>query len=206
MMATGLFDGLEQEVTASVDSVSAVLKKYPSSQAGKTLMAEFSSAYYHFYKDLWEGLEEIGGSQASLLKSHLAARLAPDLGLGSNLNMLATALYRAFRRILYCKCFNNIDLAQMKQAGLYAYWIVKMHPIIVGGAPRDLEKLSNELENGLQEINERFAFYIIRAFYKEEFGRDLSDTRNYQKHFVHAVKFRSFDEDSMMLVTESLGA
>jgi hypothetical protein len=93
----------------------------------------------------------------------------------------------------------------MKQAGLYAYWIAKMHPIIIAEAPKELDKLDNALEKGLQGINERFAFYIVCAFYKDEFHRDISNATDYQKHFVHALRFRSFTEDSMMLATESLG-
>lgn len=199
MLNTGQFDGLEHEVNAGVESVQAVLKQYPSSSAGKARKKEFSDAYYHFLGDLYQGLEHIGEEPSLLLKLHIVARLSLDL------NMLSLALYRAFRRILYCKCFNGIDLAQMKQAGLYAYWVTKMHPIIIGTKPDDLEDLDNSLEVALQEINERFAFYIIRAFYKMEFGRGISNISNYQDHFVHAVKFRSFTEDSMMLATESLG-
>jgi hypothetical protein len=199
MSDTGLFEGLEQEVAASVDSVNLILKKYPSSKAGKSLMAAFTGLYYHFYRDMWAGLEQIGNQPSLLLKQHLASRLQLDL------NMLGLALYRAFRRVLYCKCFNGIDLAQMKQAGLYAYWIAKMRPIVVGTAPEGLERLDSKLEEGLQEINERFAFYIIRAFYKDEFHRGISNANDYQAHFVHAVRFRSFTEDSMMLATESLG-
>jgi hypothetical protein len=163
------------------------------------LKAALSGAYYHFYKDLWEGLEQVGEPPSLLLKEHIATRLSLDL------NMLGVALYRAFRRVLYCKCFNDIELAQMKQAGLYAYWIAKIHPIVIGKRPDDLDELNNDLERGLQEINERFAFYLIRAFYKEEFNHGLLNSIDYQNHFVHAVKFRSFTEDSMMLVTESLG-
>jgi hypothetical protein len=199
MANRGLFKGLEQEVAASVDSVGLILKKYPSSEAGKSLMALFSGRYYHFLKDLWTGLEQMEKPPSLLLKQHLASRLQLDL------NMLALALYRAFRRVLYCKCFNGIDLAQMKQAGLYAYWIAKMRPIVVGTVPEGLERLDNKLEEELQEINERFAVYIIRAFYKDEFHRDISNANDYQVHFVHAVRFRSFTEDSMMLATESLG-
>jgi hypothetical protein len=199
MTTAGLFDGLEQDVAASATSISAVLASYSSSKAGKALKAEFSNAYYHFYRDLWIGLEQSGKPPSMLLKEHIVSRLDLDL------NMLGVAVYRAFRRALYCKCFNGIELAQMKQAGLYAYWIAKMHPIIVRKAPEHLDTLSNDLERGLQEINERFAFHIINVFYKEEFGRSLSGSSAYQSHFVHAVRYRSFTEDSMMLATESLG-
>jgi len=199
MPVTGLFDGLEQLVQTSVEDIQNVLEEYPSSEAGKSLKSFFSSEYYHFYGDLWQGLDQRGDAPSKLFKRHIVERLSLDL------NLLSLALYRCFRRALYCKCFNGIDLAQMKQAGLFAYWITKMRPILVARASDDLEPLDNSLEMALQEINERFAFYIIRTFYKEEFGRDIANINNYQTHFVHAVRFRSFTEDSMMLLTESLG-
>jgi hypothetical protein len=199
MPSAGLFDGLEQDVAVCAQSIGTVLEKYDSSRAGKSLKAVFSNSFYHFEKSLWQGCDLIESESALLLKLHITARLDLDL------NMLAVALYRAFRRALYCKCFNGIELAQMKQAGLYAYWLTKMHPIIIRKAPEDLEALSKPFERALQEINERFAFYIVRAFYKEEFGRELPDRNDYQDHFVHAAKYRSFTEDSMMLATESLG-
>jgi hypothetical protein len=211
MFLAGLFDGLEDDVTTSADGIGKILADYSSSKAGKALKAAFSGEYYHFIGDLIEGftqIEERGNSQtekqqARLFKLHFAARVAVPGNL--DLNMLSMALVRAFRRVLYCRCFNGILLAQMKQAGLYAYWIAKMHPIIIGQAPDDLEKLSIELEGALQEINERFAFHIVNSFYKDNFHRSLSNSSDYQSHFVHAVKYRSFTEDSMMLVTESLG-
>jgi len=199
-MPSGLFTGLEDEVESSAASIGAVLRKYPSSTAGKQLKAEFSATYYKFLEHLWKGLDQLGDDNAALLKAHMVSRLSLDL------NMLSVALTRAFRRALYCNCFNGIELAQMKQAGLFAYWLSEMHPIIVGAKPEGLPSLSNDLERGLQEINERFAFYIVSVFYRVEFGRDIALVDGYQQHFVHAVKYRSFTEDSLMLVTESLGA
>jgi hypothetical protein len=200
MPNTGVFDDLEQEIVSSAHAIALILEKYSSSQSGKAQIATFSGVYYLFFKDLWEGIDQIGSLQSDLLKTHLIARLSLDL------NILGTVLYRSFRRALYCRCFNGIELAQMKQAGLYAYWISKLRPVVIGKAPEDLEGLSNDLERGVQEINERFAFHIVNAFYKVEFGKSLLSCADYQSHFVHAIKYRSFTEDSMMLVTESLGA
>ena len=198
-MVTGLFVDLELDVASSAESIGAILANFPSSQIGKALKAEFSNAYYKFYSELWSGLDLIEGIESQLLKQHIVSRLHLDL------NLLSIAIYRSFRRALYCRCFNGIDLSQMKQAGLYAYWLAKMRPIVVGTQADDLDDLPIGLERGLQEINERFAFYIISAFYQEEYHRGLSDVSEYQTHFVHALRYRSFTEDSMMLVTESLG-
>ncbi|MDR2492397.1 MAG: hypothetical protein LBD25_02885 [Coriobacteriales bacterium] len=200
MSVTGLFDGLEDEVSASVASIAGILENYPYSTAGKALKAEFSILYWHFFESTWTGLDSVPGtSEPQLVKAHVMARLYLDE------NMLSIALYRAFRRALYCKCFNGIDLAQMKQAGLFAFWIAKIHPIVVSPKPDGLANLSNASERDLQEINERFAFYVIEDFYRHEFGHSLPHVSGYMQHFMHAVKFRSFTEDSMMLVTESLG-
>lgn len=199
MINTGQFDGLEDEVNQGVESIQSVLRCYLSSEAGKGCKAEFSAEFYKFFGDLYSMMEQIGGESSLLLRAHLMSRVSLDL------NILSLAIYRSFRRILYCKCFNGIDLAQMKLAGLYAYWIAKMRPIVISKKPDDIDELSNELELALQEINERFAFYIVRSFYIIEFGKGVSDASDYQKHFVHAIKFRSFTEDSMMLTTQSLG-
>lgn len=198
-MASGVFSGIDLDVEKAASQIQSILKEFPSSDGGKQLKAIFSCTYEHFYKNIWEGLANIDKEQAKLLQIHMVSRLKLDL------NILCVALYRAFRRALYCKCFNGIELSQMKQAGLYAYWITTMHPIIIDEKPKNIDALPPKLEIGLQEINERFAFYVVSLFYKDEFGRKLSETSQYQTHFVHAIKYRSFTEDSMMLVTESLG-
>jgi hypothetical protein len=199
MFGSGLFDGMEAEVSAGADTIGSILRGYPFSNAGRAAKAVFSNNYWHFFGTICEGLRQSNGEASLLLRAHMVGRLYFDP------NLLGLVLYRSFRRVLYCKCFNGIELAQMKQAGLYAYWITKMHPIVVNKAPDELEKLSAPLEKGLLEINERFAFYLIRAFFRDEFGRELPNSDEYQKHFVHAARMRSFTEDSMMLVSESLG-
>jgi hypothetical protein len=211
MFLGGLFDGLEEDVAASAESIEKVLSGYSSSKAGKALKAAFSGEYHHFQFDLIEGLMQMEKEsnsptekqQLRLFREHFVARVADPEHF--DLNMLSMALVRAFRRILYCRCFNGILLAQMKQAGLFAYWIAKMHPITIGNVPDGWDTLSAQHEKALQEINERFAFHIINSFYKDNMKRSLSSSPDYQKHFVHAIKYRSFTEDSMMLVTESLG-
>ena len=65
-------------------------------------------------------------------------------------------------------------------------------------------ELSNTAENSLQEINERFAFHIIYSTFVKLNGKTMPIV-GYQEKFVHAVRFRAFTEDSMMLLAESLG-
>lgn len=200
MSSVELFNDLEPEVIESTKNIQEILEKFPSSELGGSLMRVYSGEYYTFYGALWEGLEKNKDvKDHELFKLHLGTRLSFDD------NILALVISRVIRRALYCRCFNGIDLALMKQAGLYAYWITKLHPIVVAKAPEGIDPLPSNLEMAIQQINERFAFHIINLFYMEEKGKGLDNCIEYQKHFLHAVKFRSFTEDSMMLVTESLG-
>jgi hypothetical protein len=158
----------------------------------------FTSAWYNHYHSILDLTKNSEFPENRLYYEHLACRLDLDRYL------LADALMRSFRRALYCKCFNGLELAQMKQAGLFAYWIAKIRPVKISIQPAGLPDLSFSQEKSIQETNERFAFSIVRSFYKLEFGRELPNPTEYQEHFVHALWYRSFTEDSMMMVTESL--
>jgi hypothetical protein len=92
----------------------------------------------------------------------------------------------------------------MKQAGLYAYWFAKIRPITIEEPESGMSELSEEWENHLQEINERFAFHIIYSAFVKLNGKPMPKL-GYQEKFIHAVRFRAFTEDSMMLLAESLG-
>jgi hypothetical protein len=197
MSPSGLFKGIEEEVSSCVNDVQRALAAYPASTAGKNAYLDLEGRFYKFFAQVFEEIRASGADEAQQFYSHA-------LRLKLNGKLLALVVLRAFRRILYCKCFNAMELNQMKQAGLYAYWFAKIKPIIVEEPSSAMCELSDEWENHLQEINERFAFHIIYSAFVEQNGRTMPNT-DYQEKFVHAVRFRSFTEDSMMLLAESLG-
>ena len=199
ILPSGMFADLIEEVEASTANIQEIINSYPSSKAGKDLRNILETEFWKFYKLTWEGLDGIGGVEEKLIKAHFYERVSLDN------NLLGFVVYRSFRRALYCKCFNNIELAQMKQAGLLAYWITRIRPIIVSKRPEGLERLPKKHETALQEINATYAFFIIDLFYRNEFKTKMSNAESFKAQFTLAATHRSFTEDSMMLLTQALG-
>jgi hypothetical protein len=197
MPTSGQFKGIEDKVASCTENVQDVLASYPTSEAGRNVYFDIEGRYYKFYKKVFEEIRNSASEESRTFHGH-ALRLKLDG------KLLSLVIFRAFRRMLYCKCFNAMDLNQMKQAGLYAYWLAKLKPIVIEAPTPDMTELSDEWENCLQEINERFAFHIIYSAFVNLNGKSMP-IQHYQEKFVHAVRFRTFTEDSMMLLAESLG-
>jgi hypothetical protein len=199
MPTSGSFKGIETKVDESMGSVQLVLSSYPTSQAGKNSYSNIEGFYYKWLAEYFKEVRSAGSDESKVFMDHLVGRLH------LNDKLLAVALMRVFRRVLYCKSFNAMELNQMKQAGLYAYWLTKLHPIIINEPSADMRAIDDLWENRLQEINERFAFHLILSVFIRQYGRPGQGIKGYRERFVHAVRFRSFTEDSMMLLVESLG-
>jgi hypothetical protein len=124
--------------------------------------------------------------------------------------VLSDAISRTFRRALYCKCFNEIGLTEMKIAGLVAYWIIKLHPIIVQDfIVQDINSIGKGIPSVLgttfDDINEQLAAHIILSTFTEKFGDISLDYDEYRIKLIHALRYRVHTENSMMLLAESIG-
>jgi hypothetical protein len=205
MPDSGLFKGIDSEIKACTESIQIALRAYESSQAARNSFCQIDREFYKYQQALIEALLAVGSPETRVCLGHLSGRSS------LNTTLLSLALMRVYRRVLYCKSFNDIHLNQMKLAGLHAYWLNKLHPIVISAPTRDMGEISDEFEKQLHEINERFGFHLIMSAFEKErgipkdaYGNPI-DTQPYQERFVHALRFRSFTEDSMMLLAESLG-
>jgi len=109
---------------------------------------------------------------------------------------------RVHQRLNYYLFFHDKDLAQSRQAGIKAYWILRYRPI------------SSFLWSKVYDVNVYFAFFIL---FSEVLGECLStqtkDVKNivtnsiiskYESIFLRAFSEYDISKEAMMLVTESI--
>jgi hypothetical protein len=112
---------------------------------------------------------------------------------------------RVHQRLNYYLFFHNIRLAQSRQAGLKAYWILRYRPIT---------PYSPTLWNEEYDVNVYFAFFVL---FCEAMGECLvkipSNIRTiivnnvlieYQNIFMRAFNEYDISKEAMMLVSESI--
>jgi hypothetical protein len=142
-----------------------------------------------------KGLDEFSVDTAAQIQSRIYV----------SSSILSDAIYRSFRRALYCKCFNGLDLNEMKTAGLFAYWIVKLHPITFIDYISATNNLKSPFGTALDDINEQFAVHFILSIFFEKHNDLKPNYVEYRRKLIHALRYRCHSENSMMLVSESLG-
>lgn len=198
---SGLLEGFEKEVNQIMSDVQGIIERYPQSQVGIDRCKYIETLFISFQTSLFEEIREAGpkDEETLIFLEHFLGRPRMNFGL------LASLQTRVIRRAIYCKVINRLELNQMKIAGLYAFWFNKIHPIVINNPSPGMKPLARKYENYLQEINERFAFFIIYNIFTNQYGKPSHSIEGYQERFVHALRFRSFTEDSLMLLTESLG-
>ncbi len=198
---SGLFEGFEDEMGRIAKTVDGILRGYSKTQSAINRCKYIESLFLDYKKGLFEEIRAAGpkNEETDLFLIHMLDRL--------NINnlLLADLQTRVLRRAIYCKLINNLELNQMKIAGLYAYWFNKLHPIVVSSPSDDLERLAPKYEDYLHRVNEFFAFHIVYNIFVEQYGKPSKGLAEYMERFTHALRYRSFTEDSLMLLTESLG-
>jgi hypothetical protein len=126
----------------------------------------------------------------------------------NGLDMLDIIL-RVDKRISYFKYFHNMNCNEVKRAALYAYWIVKLRPIIVTD-PRYAD------ENGYNNmINELFAVHYLfcalngmeRIKLKTWDGPDgveLTLDNPFIKRLVYSFRFRNISIDAIIVLADAI--
>ena len=230
---SGLFDCFEDEVDELSQGVDSLLEKYAKSNTIKSHCVQLDRLFIMFKMGIFENfthqtthnkaaceepegtldkafINELDENSEAMPASELnqeTKEFLEQFMSRANMNMQQLALLqmRVFRRGLYCNFINGLELNQMKIAGLYAYWFNKIQPIQIDHAELGAPKLKSKQEDYLHALNEYFGFHIIYNAFIVEHGKPKHDISQYQKKYITAVRFRSFSEDGMMLLAESLG-
>ncbi len=109
----------------------------------------------------------------------------------------------------------GVDISQRKIGGLFAYWILKFHPLSVDfeqdGKNLDYTIPAEELSSAAW-INQYFAAYILYTHISEWYQQqgeaplsiDARSSSSFHKALLYAFKYRNISIDAMMLVSESI--
>lgn len=116
--------------------------------------------------------------------------------------LLGEILVRIDKRKDYFIIFHDATyMNEVKEAGLLAYWLLKLKPFKVKTDNDDLFKKH-------RHINEKFAVFVLYSVLKEEAKRNenmefyISD--KYTKKILYAFKFWDLSKESLMLIAETL--
>jgi len=115
---------------------------------------------------------------------------------------LIDVVTRVDRRVAYYSYFHEgMAINELKEAGLYAYWILRFRPFKI------IDKRYADYPNAYT-INESFALYIILSALYYVKQRGLVGTRQEQNAFhkklLYTFRFRHISLASMMLLAESI--
>jgi len=118
---------------------------------------------------------------------------------------LIAAIIRVDKRWAYYYFFHDgMELSEMKEAALLAYWVLRFKPFKIANN-KYVEEFS------ASTINESFAIYIIFAALcyvsrvkREKIDSSLDKGPFYNK-LLYAFRFRNISWASMMLLAESIG-
>jgi hypothetical protein len=126
-----------------------------------------------------------------------------DLDINISSYDLMHIVLRADKRKVYYEYFHDMEIDEVKEAGLCAYWILKFHPLTI----TDPRYKGHSL---CECINEAFAVFII---YSAVYGiypteKDMQFTPTDDKSFcgklLYSFRFRSISLDAMILLAESI--
>jgi hypothetical protein len=113
----------------------------------------------------------------------------------SGLDMI-DMIVRIDKRKAYYRFFHGMDINELKVAGLYVYWILKLRPF----------SITDCRYAGKQEccdVNEVFALYIIITVLLG-LERIIQGGEPYFKELRYSFRFRHFSIDAMVVLVEAL--
>lgn len=116
--------------------------------------------------------------------------------------LLAELLVRIDKRKDYFIIFHDdTDMNEIKEAALFAYWLLKFKPFSIK------DKNSN-LYMKYAQINEAFAVFVLYSTLKEAASRlsnmEFSISKEYNRKIMYAFKFWDVSKEALMLIAESL--
>lgn len=127
--------------------------------------------------------------------------------LSVNVLALSRIVDKVHQRKQYFSYFHDLDMSELKQIALTAFWIIKLYPIDT------VSNLSKERQNDLKSINEKFAlFYIIvylKILYKDEHNDNAERIDKffddlYIRELEYSFTYRDISKEAMILLVETI--
>ena len=112
---------------------------------------------------------------------------------------------RIHKRKQYYLYFHNLDVSDLKELGLYCFWIVKLRPL-----SRKNENDSPETKADFESINEKFAVYNIITKLRSLLPENKTNSVNaffsnkYIYELVYSFTYRDISKEAMILLVETI--
>ena len=125
----------------------------------------------------------------------------PDIDYRFSVDSLIGVVIGTHKRKVYYRCLHNMEINEIKEAALYAYWIIKLKPFTIV----DVRCID---EPGASAINELFALYVMSlALIETNRLADLCDvTEGFLGELKFAFRYRDISMGSMLLLFESINS
>jgi hypothetical protein len=164
------------------------------------------------YKEHYSFLIDIFKDYKKAMLTEIASEDDPDVIMNASSHILVAesilgdVLLRSFRTALHCKVFNGIAVNGPKVAGLLAYWIIKRQPFSPDYGRGMFSDADSPYFGRFDDVNEQIAAHIILSMFRERVEDDSGiNYKPYKEKMIHNLRYRDQTEDSMMLLSESIG-
>ena len=132
-----------------------------------------------------------------------------------NRTLILTIISKVDQRYDYFRYFHDIDISELKEIALNAFWIIKLKPLSITkhDIQDDNTKEENIDDNKYDLINEKLAIYYIlrgvRSYIKLKKDADaerLLDSlpKEYFDELLYTFTFRDISKEAMILLVESM--
>lgn len=123
---------------------------------------------------------------------------------------LPLILQRVEKRRQYFQYFHdNMEINEVKQAALVAYWVLKFRPFSYRSDGQSNPMTESELTEKYKALNERFAFFYILSACRK--GADILDFKYQMPSYglvnevIYAFKYWDLSKEAVILVAEIIG-
>lgn len=126
-----------------------------------------------------------------------------------NESSMLSVIVKVDQRRKYFQYFHKLDMSEVKEVALNAFWIMKLKPLSFTKSGS-----SKSQESAYQSLNEKLAFYyIIKALRavaksvnkKRQVGEMLDSLpKAYIDEVIYAFTYRDISKESLILLVESM--
>lgn len=129
----------------------------------------------------------------------------------ASLSISETAVYQMITKVdqrkQYFNYFHHLNISDLKEIALYAFWIVKLMPLQFkeGDAPNHDQMLAFE------SINPKFAAFLIikelKALAKDQEQRNRIDaffSHSYVYELIYSLTYRDISKEALILLVETM--
>ena len=152
------------------------------------------------------GLRTAQDKQTRFIKGFIASNKYDGDKIYVNENALLAVIVKVDQRRRYFHFFHKLDMSEYKEAALYSFWYIKLHPLNIG--PRDFLR---DPPSMYDSINEKLALYVIFKTLRTMLKKKKLPTERldelplkYIDELVYSLTYRDVSKESLIMLVESM--